>query len=236
MSKVESLDIVTPQELAWLQNDMAQRIGPEGVDNSMYPGEIAERFPQSEYPDIGTVLDRRVIFRGNEPAYQLVEKIVRRRLPARASLYIAYQRQMIPHHPHIDPIDSEPDPETAFSMVIPLMEAEEFKLLVWKKEFRVCKDIEHHKNYFRVNVGAPNDHFKNMISDFKFVDDISNRYQLSHCYNGSPMYTDYIELEGVYQYKLGTMGLFPRLQMHASNNWLECGKYTHKDLVIVHAT
>jgi hypothetical protein len=29
--------------------------------------------------------------------------------------------------------------------------------------------------------------------------------------------------------------MFPRLQMHASNNWLQCERYQHKDIIIVHA-
>ena len=220
MTKVESLDIVAPEELAWLQNDMAKRIESEGQDLTMNPEHLERRFGRSN----NGVLDRRVVLDGRDPAYQLVEKIVRRRLPPKAGLYIAYQRQMMPHHLHVDPIITEPDPETCFSLIIPMMDDPEFKTIVWKKQYRSWEDVNREVVYFK-------DHH----DTYQQQNNLSKEHHLGHCYQGDPMFTDYMELDGIYQYKLGTVGMFPRLQMHASNNWLKCERYQHKDIIIVHA-
>jgi len=220
MTKVESLDIVAPEELTWLQNDMAQRIDSEGQDRTMNPEHLQRRFGRSN----NGVLDRRIVLDGRDPAFQLVEKIVRRRVPQRAGLYIAYQRQMMPHHMHIDPIITEPDPETCFSLIIPMMEDPEFKTIVWKKQYQSGEDVNREAAYFK-------DHH----DTYQQQNDLSKEYHLTHCYTGDPMFTDYMELDGIYQYKLGTVGLFPRLQMHASTNWLQCERYQYKDIVIIHA-
>ncbi len=58
MSKVESLDIITPDELKWFQEDMARRIDSEGVDRDMRKDHayMIWHMPRRN------VIDRRIIF------------------------------------------------------------------------------------------------------------------------------------------------------------------------------
>lgn len=223
MSKVESLDIITPDELKWLQEDMARRIEPEGVDRDMRK-DLAYMIWHLPGRNI---IDRRVILGTDDPALKLISKIVRRRLDT-DSVYCGYQRQYLPHHVHVDDVTLGPDyvKENNYSLVIPLMEDPCFKTFVWKNEFELSHDLELYRNDFR----------KNHSTAVK-INNLSEEHWLDHCScSVKPEFTDCHELDGIYQYKLGTVGMFPRVQMHASNNWLRSKKYTYKDLVIIHVT
>ncbi len=223
MSKVESLDIITPDELKWLQEDMARRIESEGVDRDMRK-DLAYMIWHLPGRNI---IDRRVIFGKGDPALDLISKIVRRRLDP-ASVYCGYQRQYLPHHVHVDDVTLGPDYVKAnnYSLVIPLMEDPSFKTFVWKNEFESSHDLELYRVDFRKN-----------HSTAVNINNLSEEHWLDHCScSVKPEFTDCHELDGIYQYKLGTVGMFPRIQMHASNNWLRSKKYTYKDLVIIHVT
>ena len=221
MSNVESLEIITPSELEWLQKDFQQRIETEGVDREI---DSVDAYLIWHRPNL-RVIDRRVTFAGSEPAYNLVKTIVQRRIPD-ANVYCAYQRQYLPHHVHVDDITipEGADKSRYCSFVIPLMEDPSFKTFVWTKEFQDSTDLEHYRNYFRNNQEL-----------FSPVNNLSSEHWLDHCScSRAPEFVDCHELDGYYEYRLGTVGKFPRIQMHASNNWLRSGQYTHKDLVIVH--
>lgn len=225
MSKVESLDIITPDELKWLQEDMAQRIEPEGIDRTMRMDHAYMTWHLAGR----NVIDRRVNFRWDDPkgdpAMDLVSRIVRRRLDT-DRIFCAYQRQYLPHHVHVDDVTLGSDyvKENNYSLVIPLMEDPSFKTFAWKNEFTSSHDLELYRNNFRLN-------HQHAVK----INNLSEEHWLDHCScSRRPEFVDCHELDGVYQYRLGTVGMFPRVQMHASNNWLRSKKYTHKDLVIIH--
>lgn len=220
MSKVESLEIIAASELSWLQADFTARIDTQGQDRTIDTALAYLIWHQPKQ----SVIDRRVYLDGDDPAYKLIREIIHRRLPD-AHVWCAYQRQFLPHHVHVDNVvvDESYVANRNFSLVIPLMEDQSFKTFVWKKEFTHSTDLERYRNYFRENP-----------QEFSKINNLSEEYWLDHCScSRPPEFVDCHELDGFYQYRLGTVGMFPRIQMHASNNWKRAG-FAYKDLVIVH--
>lgn len=223
MNNVESFDIIADAELQWLQQDFLARIIPDGKDRPHKKEWVIKGWGRDDIEFI----DRRVVLQPEEVAFKKIDSIVRRCFPDLDYAYYAYQRQYLPHATHVDDIQpSDFDRSKCFSMVIPLMEDVTFKTFVWKKEFYSSHDLELYRNEFRKN-----------HSDYTKLNNLSTEYWLDHCRcDTTPEFVDCHELDGFYQYKLGTIGKFTRTQMHASNNWLRSGKFVHKDLIIVHTS
>ena len=56
-----------------------------------------------------------------------------------------------------------------------------------------------------------------------------------HNYKNPDQYLiDYMDLDGIFEYKLGDYVLFDTNQAHASSNFTTLKEYEHKDLVQIH--
>lgn len=218
--KLEILDLFEPGEWEWLKQDMLNRIGPKGVDRE-YSAEFAEMIWGVKGRD---VIDRRVVLKPGTPSYQLVSDILNRHFHGSQGFYIAYQRQMIPHGLHVDLGYDPGESSDGYSLIIPLMEAPEFKLFVWNRPMQSQSDVGILKNAIRKNT-----------EEFPVIDNISQRFQLRHCNEFLPVpLSDVIEILGIYDYRVGTMAKFPRNYLHASHDWLSSGLHQYKDFILVH--
>jgi hypothetical protein len=213
---VESLEIINEKELDLISNDFHDRILTHGQDRIDY--------------DEDTAMDRRLTLSLTDPMHQLISNIIWRgieRFPSPGKitgLYIAYQRQYIPHNLHVD-VGDDPnvDNRGGFSLIIPISDDPGFQTLIWNLECNV-------KSTFLRWVSSID--WKNDA----VLSDVGKDYNVDHCRgpDGS-LAMNYLEFLGAYQYRRGTVGKFPRNHPHCSSNWKASGRHSHKDFVIIHS-
>jgi len=78
--------------------------------------------------------------------------------------------------------------------------------------------------------------FKEYIADsskFPTVSDVSATQDVDHCW-GLPSIVDVMSLDGVYDYQLGSIGMFDRTHVHCSSNWRKYCQIDYKDIIILH--
>jgi hypothetical protein len=217
--KLEILDLFEPGEWDWLKQDMLDRIDAEGVDRL-----FDESFADSVWGIKGLCrVDRRVVLAYNDPAFMMIKQILDRHFHGSQWFYIAYQRQYIPHGLHVDIGDRHYASSEGYSLVIPMQQSPEFKLFLWDKKFDSMDQLQEFRNEIKT-------HPEKYIP----VNNLSQDHQLAHCNLDLPI-TDYMELAGIYEYKIGTIAKFPKNHVHASHDWLASKNHTHKDLIIIHS-
>jgi hypothetical protein len=158
--------------------------------------------------------DLRLIIHQHDDVYKLIKHVVDSMLPDQPKFYSAYERQHNPTPLHIDPT-------SVYTFIISLDEDPRLKTLVWKEHF---KSNEHWQN-FVYSWQKPE-----IEPDFK----ISTAYPISHTYdeNKELYLADYLTLDGVFEYRLGTAACFLGHQVHCSGNWQDL--IASKDFVVVH--
>ena len=167
-------------------------------------------------PDL--IIDERIEYFPGSEEYALVEELVKKIRPDADYILAYYQRQSKPHQIHLDDLEG-----CDHTMVIPLNHNPEAKVLVWKPYF---DNVEEFRDYLTA-WGQ---------SDSLPLYNISESYDIEHTIdqNNGKYLSDYMELEGVYSYNLGSMGMFTSKQLHCSSDWTKIPGQKFKELVIVH--
>ena len=174
--------------------------------------------------DNWTIRDRRRELMTKDPAWNKLAQMIRRVIPSDVRFWVGYQRQYIPHSMHIDEPGPDSNPEWLYSVIVPLDTAtiDVAKTIVWRKQF----------NRFSEYLDFQSD-FIHHPENYTPVSNVSELYDVDHCMlNKNP--ADYFELDGVYDYALGTAGMFDRCNLHCSSNWRRHGIAEYKDIIIYH--
>jgi hypothetical protein len=217
-------NFVTPEQIQWFRADMAEFfLAGDYTEQRDDSTDIFDKFGVADT----FVKDRRHTLNQNDPGYQLVKKLLHTacpELPENLYFYMAYQRQYFPHAQHVDAIGPDGDPTHAYTAVIPLDENVNgiFKTLVWDKDCWTYEEF----NDFRWD-------FIDNEQKYPKIGNVTELYDVDHCETGRNL-ADYIPLEGVYEYQLGTAGIFKRTHVHASSNWHKYKLFDHKDIIILH--
>ena len=213
-------NLISEEQLEWFRKDFNQLIDINPVDR-LYNPDDAKRIYGVENC---TIQDRRHIVEPGDTAYRLMGDIISPIIPKGTYFYMAYQRQFLPHQMHVDGVYPETDLNYAKSAIIPLYADPDhiFKTVVWDK---VCLTNEIMQDFFK--------EFINDSSKFPVVSDVSVTQDVDHCW-GEPSIVDVISLDGVYNYELGSMGMFDRTHIHCSSNWRKYNKVNHKDIILLH--
>lgn len=216
---------VSEEDLFWFKQDMAKRIN----NNQHFEKEVwnPELLKQLYDLDDCKVLEYRVEIPDDpkDPARQLLNRIVHQYVPPNVWFYAAYQRQFIPQGIHVDDIPEGSNLDWCFSGIIPLDPNIDdiHKTIVWNKSFNTTeKMFEYILTLDRSTLNYQNQ--KN-----------SSKYDIEHALYG--IFVDvleYTELDGVYNYQLGSMGLFTRTNMHCSSNWRKYNTCEYKDFIVLH--
>jgi hypothetical protein len=211
---------LTPDDIEWFKADFEKLINVDPVDRP-YNGEDSQEI----YGITATVMDRRHIPTHTAEGYRKMRNIMDRYVPPGADFYMAYQRQFLPHQLHVDRVPSDKEVSYAKSAIIPLSDNINgiFKTIIWNRRFSSNKDLE--------------DYIKAFIADrdqFPIISDVSQMYDVNHCWKSPPFITDTMTLAGVYDYKLGSIGLFDQVNLHCSSNWLQYKIVDHKDIILLH--
>jgi hypothetical protein len=211
---------LTPDDIEWFKADFEKFINVDPVDR---PHDSKEA--QEIYGVAATVIDRRHIPLQNAEGYRKMHRIISRYVPPDLTFYMAYQRQFLPHQLHVDRTPLDREAPYAKSAIVPLSENINgiFKTIVWDRQFVSNRDLE--------------DYIQAFIADrdqFPIISDVSQMYDVDHCWKSPPFITDTMPLDGVYDYKLGSIGLFDQANLHCSSNWLKYKVVDHKDIILLH--
>jgi len=146
-------------------------------------------------------------------------------VPHGTYFYMAYQRQFLPHQLHVDGVYPDTDLNYAKSAIIPLDENPDniFQTIVWNKVMLTNENLS--------------EFFKEFIADsskFEKVSDASTTLDVNHCWGGAPSIVDYMPLDGVYNYELGSIGMLDRTHVHCSSNWRKYKHTEYKDIILLH--
>jgi hypothetical protein len=98
-----------------------------------------------------------------------------------------------------------------------------FKTVVWNQVFMTNDDLQKYiREFIAVN------------GQFPIVSNVSETQEVNHCWTSTPSIVDTWPLDGVYNYKLGSFGMFDRTHVHCSSNWLQHRLVDYKDIILLH--
>jgi len=153
-----------------------------------------------------------------ESIRDIVNKILTEPLDKSTPIYFA--RSIYPSGIHVDfNKDRSFNGET---IIIPLTFDERIKTLVWKETV----DNGHS------GVSDLLQRFRDNIRSFKKYSKLSTKLDLKNCWLGYPSVVDFLELDGMAEWKKGSLFKFKCKQLHASNNYKEHTAF--KDYVLIH--
>lgn len=210
------------EELAWLKADMAAKMTLDSCVEREFNAADAKRLFGV---DNWTVHDRRYILSGRDEAWNIVAPKIYEIVPPGTELYMAYQRQYLPHLLHVDEVHDSTDMNNAYSAIIPLDENRDgiMKTVVWNK---YCPRYSDFREFFMDFVQNP--------GKYPRVSNVSEEQDVDHVKSGDPDICDAMEFDGVYEYELGSIGMFDRTHVHCSSNWRRYGIWDYKDIIILH--
>ena len=225
MSKPDTVktlhNFVTAEDIAWFREDW-QRYFDQGEYEtiSATPSDVKLKWGIDNWD----VKDHRRQLRPGDAAWLKMARMIHTVIPPTVNFWVAYQRQYIPHSMHIDEPHPGADPNWLYSVIVPL-DSETVNVaqtVVWDHQF------DHFSEYLEFQQD-----FIRHPENYEKVSDVSQHYDVDHCnLNRNP--ADFFPLAGVYQYQLGTAGIFPRLNLHCSSNWRRHSTALYKDIIIYH--
>jgi hypothetical protein len=217
-------NFASAEDLAWFRSEMDRYFtNNDYIEIRDETDNIFRMFGRKNWH----IRDERKVVDHDDPGYLKMRELLRQsvlELPENVYIYMAYQRQHIPHAMHIDAVREDSDPTYAYSMVVPLNENINgvFKTVVWNKQLLSTEQFLAFRNSFIDNP-----------DQFEKISDTSKEHDVGHCATGKNL-ADYLPLDGVYNYELGTAGMFNRTHIHASSNWYRHKLVSYKDIIILH--
>jgi hypothetical protein len=210
---------VTAQEILHLQQQFAElKDTVKFYDRYLItnPDEIRELYnSESE-----TLIQQERISVNPYPVAEFVRSIVNRILPnpLKISTPIMFSRSVYPVGIHTDTDERD---HKGHTIMIPLTSDPRIKTLVWRET--AIAQLGLNKIFHR---------FQTDLKSFEPQPRISNKFDLRNCWLGRPSIVDFLQLDGVAEWRSGSIFKFERQQLHASNNYREFVEF--KDYVLIH--
>jgi hypothetical protein len=204
-------------EVKWFKQDMINLFTTDRVISRPYDPDESQR----NFGFKTEVLDYRVILTESDPAFNMVRNALAKVTSVADYMYVAYQRQIVPHSFHVDEL-AEHGSTSAKSGVIPLDENTNgvFKTVIWDVEFLTNRSM------LDTLIAMASERDKHPI--------LSNVADVEHCWGGENV-ADLFPLDGIFDYEIGSIGMFPRAHMHCSSNWRKYGLVDYKDIIVIHS-
>ncbi len=171
-------------------------------------------------------IDIRTLMQPGTEAFVEIKKICEKHFPnvQDDDIYANYQRQSKPTFLHVDEYGTNRKEKT-WTIIIPMHTDDRIGVILFKDFFNT------------------NDEIKQMVMNFDYSkatkkSTVSQDHPVSHLpfnyKNEDEKFIDYLELDGVFKYRLGDYVLFDTNQAHASIDFSVFPEYKHKDLVQIH--
>jgi hypothetical protein len=176
------------------------------------------------YHDGEVIYDRKLPIPDGTPELNMIEDKIRKVFPNFVSNKSVIQEQVKPHNIHIDEYGTDGVSEP-YTFVVALETVSEFKTMVWKTVVQTNQLL----GKFAEAWGADKDTLEKKSN-------ISKTEDLEHTYdtNQNDYMCDYLELDGIYQYRAGSACVFPANQLHCSSNWTKYPKFKTRQLLQIH--
>lgn len=213
-------NFITDDDISWLKNDMEHRIQANQYEIKRF---WSKDLIRELYNIDWDIQEFRYEIQYMDPAMRIIKKLLKNILPQGVPFYAAYQRQFIPQTVHVDDMNNIVSPEFCYSGILPLDPNINniHKTIVWNLYFKTTNDMQ--KYFETFDARLMNLSIKN-----------SDYYDLEHTLIGIYKPLDHLSLDGVYNYELGTLGLFDRAHVHCSSNWKKYNQCEYKDFIIFH--
>jgi len=171
-------------------------------------------------------IDIRTLIQEGTDAFDEVKKICLKHFPLveNREIYANYQRQSKPTFMHVDEFGADRTEKT-WTIIIPMHTDDRLNVVLLKNYFNTNEDLKK----FVINFDYDNAVKKNNASTQVTIDHTPHNYK-----NPDQYLIDYMDLDGIFEYKLGDYVLFDTNQAHASSNFTTLKEYEHKDLVQIH--
>ena len=210
---------VTAEEILYLQQQFAE-LKAQVEFNDTYlitnPDEIRELYDS----DSESLIQQERVSINAYPVAESVRNIVNRVLPnpLKTSTPIMFSRSVYPVGIHTDTDERDHEGHT---IMIPLTSDPRIKTLVWRETAIAQSGLNEIFHRFQTD-----------RKSFQPQPRISNKFDLRNCWLDQPSIVDFLQLDGLAEWRAGSIFKFSRQQLHASNNYREFVKF--KDYVLIH--
>ena len=170
------------------------------------------------------IIDHRLIIPTDSPLFDIIKRIVATNFSNPIDYWSAYQQQTVPHNIHIDDYGSDRE-HPRYTYILAMDSIPEFKAIVWKEK---CWDNNTLHTF--VEQWGKIKKFKKKTSNISEVEDLEHTFD----FNQDSYMADYLTLDGVYTYQVGTACLFDATQLHCTSNWIKYNKFPHRELLQIH--
>jgi hypothetical protein len=170
------------------------------------------------------IIDHRLIIPKDSPLFDIIKRIVATNFSNPVDFWSAYQQQTVPHTIHIDDYGSDLE-HPRYTYILAMDSVPEFKAIIWKEK---CCNNDALYNF--VEQWGKLKKFKKKISNISEVEDLEHTFD----FNQDSYMADYLTLDGVYTYQVGTACLFDASQLHCTSNWVKYNKFPHRELLQIH--
>lgn len=170
------------------------------------------------------ILDQRLVIEKGTPEFAVVKRIVDKYFTSVHAVWAAHQIQTFAHHIHVDEYWVG-KPGYVYTFIFSMNTEPRFKTYVWKECAYDGQEV--HKMVH--NWGENRQLFprKNCMSVFE---------DLEHTYdeNQDAYFCDYLDVDGVYSYEIGSGALFKATQLHCTSNWKKYPDIEYRELLQIH--
>ena len=156
--------------------------------------------------------------------YNNILKLVKEEFPNCIDSWFALQEQRVPHNIHIDDYGSDTNGKR-YTYIIALDSVPEFKAIAWKETA-----WDNNKLHEFVQQWGKLRPYKKKKSNISEVEDLEHTIDK----NNNSYMCDYLELDGIFEYKKGSACLFDATQLHCSSNWVKYPQHKTRQLLQIH--
>jgi len=210
---------VTTEEILHLQQQFAELKARVEFDDTYLitnPDEIRELY----HSESESLTQQERVEINLYPVADVVRNIVNRILPnpLKDSIPIMFSRSVYPVGIHTDTDERN---HKGHTIMIPLTSDDRIKTVVWQETAIAQKGLNEIFHRFQTNPKS-----------FRPQPRISNRFDLRNCWLSQPSIVDFLQLDGLAEWRTGSVFKFERQQLHASNNYREFVEF--KDYILIH--
>jgi hypothetical protein len=171
--------------------------------------------------------DRRLLIVEGTRSHNILRRVVDSFFPVDTPFWANYQRQSAPPQLHVDEFGRDRTSPT-WTIIMAVDTVPEFKAIIFK-ELANDGDAAFEIVRSRIDSRMPK------------ISNISETEALDHALYGPiddtgiiPNMCDWLEVDGIFQYKAGCACLFDTNQLHITNYWRRYPQFEYRDLVQLH--
>jgi hypothetical protein len=161
-------------------------------------------------------IDRRLLIVPDSEPYNILKRLVEQYFPVDTYFWANYQRQSMGHQLHVDEYGKNRQ-EPTWTIILALDTEPKFKAIIFKDLCNSCDEM-----------------YQMLFDRQKNSQKVSNITKVEDLEHNIPELCDYMELDGIFEYKAGCGVLFDTNQVHCSSHWTKYPEFKYRDLVQLH--